>query len=340
MAIGQTLVHGARVVGTPLAEVVEKVVMKAPGVDAGFVKLILRDLKAGKILKPAFKDNLKRIDDLLHRLPTLAAKFQVRRGDIQHLFLADSKAVDSGKAEYRRALQELRVFARSPEFEHLLNNPATRKVVEEYARGHMMGLSGIVERYGDLIDETYACNSLTKRLYPRASIRAELIAYAKLHKLPMPSKVEIDNLAKANRLDAQHVIEKRTFEVFKKEWNMLGWGSENDMPAMAIMHEWHIPSPKNLPGMEGRMLNDDAIPIEDVFSLTKEMEARLPLKDFNTAEDYLKALKKFYAVSHTNDRGEIVQPLTNLVTVVEKLQSALAKARNNVFGKVKKLRGQ
>ena len=345
MAIRQALSRGERVVGTNLEKLVEEVLTKSRDVDVRLVELVLRNLRAGRVLGPAFMSNVKRIDELLQSLPRLARMFEVRLHDVTHLFGdgLEASRTSALKSHYLRELDELRAFANGREFEHLLATPATRARIDADARGMMQGLGGIVDRYGDLKRESYACNSLTRRLYPRAAVEAGILQEARRLGLPMPSPKEMDNLAKANRLDAQHVIEKRTFKVFEKEWNLLGWRSIEDMPAMAIMHEWHIPSPKNLPGMRDMKLIDDAMPIEDVFSLTKEMERDLPLENFNTAEDYLKALKKFYGFSKTNKRGDVVvQPLASLVEIVEKVQTQLVRARNNpsLIKKLKKIRSE
>lgn len=302
MVTRRALQRGARVVGTILEKVVKQ---KLSHVDVSLVKLRLRDLWTAKFLTSPLSIRVsERLNELMLALPRLAEKFQMRRQEVTHLFGAGLEVArkDFLKRDYLSRLDELRDLARSEEFQRLIQVPKSRDRIAKYARDNMQGLSGIVDRYGDLYRESYALNALTRRLYPGSAIDIGV------------------------RLDAQHVIEKRTFDKFVKDWALLGWQSKEDMPAMVVMHDWHIPSPKNLPGLKDVRLKNDTIPIEDVFSLTKEMERELPLEKFKKVEDYLSAVKKFYSGSPIKDAPGVV-PRARFVALVEQVEKELYLAR-------------
>ena len=128
------------------------------------------------------------------------------------------------------------------------------------------------------------------------------------------------------RVDAQHIVEQHAFDKFKKDWALLGWASEADMPAIPVMHEWHILSPKNLMGLEDVRLKGDE-PIDDIFSLTKQTIDALPLDRYKTAEAYLADLKKFYSYKVKNKKGREIEPLRAFSGFVEQVEQALKKAK-------------
>jgi hypothetical protein len=300
-----TSTRGARALGTELEKVTREFLSRR--VDVPLVELVIRDLRvAGKLARPALQREVVKLEALLQELPKLAETFAARRDTFAHLFGDGLKAArgDVLKRQYLTACDNLRELARSSEFQKLLQTPASRQRIEKYAQERMLSLAGVVDRYGDLYRETYTVNALTRRLYPGEAIEIGL------------------------RLDAQHIVEQRAFEVYKKDWALLGWESTLDMPALPIMHEWHIPSPKNLPGLNKPALVEELEkPIEDVFSLTKEMERDLKLEKFKSADQYLEALKDFYKLSIKNKRNQPVEPLNNLVKCVEQIQRELDRAR-------------
>jgi hypothetical protein len=281
---------------------------------------VVRSIRAGTPLARGFKQVITHFDELFKKLPSLAAKLQFRRTSFAHLFKEGLEASrkDSLRAEYLRLCDQLREFARTADFEKLIDpktSPSSRAAIEKYTRDLMQNISGIVDRYGDLFRESYLVNAFTKRLY-RGPTEQSVNGV----------KFVGQDIYLSLRIDAQHIIEKRVLPKWKDDWKLLGWVSEADMPAIPVMHEWHIPSPKKLMGLEGTKLLDET-PIEDVFSLTKEMERDLPLDKFKSAEEYLSALKDFYRISVKNKRGDVVEPLRNFVKFVEQTEKELKKAK-------------
>ena len=327
--------HVATSADSSLTGVLEKLVkteVKSPN-----ARRILSDLRAGKLVKPAAERAIKRFEEMLQRLPKLAEELQFRRREFSHVFHVSgdelgTARLDALRTEYLRMCDEMREFARTEDFQKLISNPSSRAQIEKYAGDQMQSLSGIVDRYGDLYRETYTVNALTRRLFPGKTMASA-----------QGKTIEGSAIYLGLRLDAQHIVEKRVLPKWEEDWALLGWKSEADMPAVPIMHEWHIPSPKNLMGLEGRKLLDEAeTPIEDVFSLTKEMERDLPLEKFKSADEYLSALKKFCNISVKNKRGDVVEPLRNLVTFVGEVEKELDRARTNaaLVKAVRQLRGK
>jgi hypothetical protein len=307
--------------------------------DETLIKLAIRDIRAGKVLRPALKATIERLEALLADLPRLSGMLTSRRKGFGHVFGAGLEAArkDPQRAAYLRMCDELRELARTPEFRQLLKLKGPRGKIDKHARDSMQNLSGVVERYGDLYRETYTLNALTRRLYPGRTT----IGFTKSG-VPIKGPKEYLSL----RLDAQHIVEQRAFakKEWGKDWALLGWKSTNDMPAIPVMHEWHIRSPKNLMGMDDVYLDAAEKPIQDVFSLTDEMEKALKLDKFAKPEDYLRALSTFYDVAAKNRRGVDVQPLRDLVKfadeVREQLRRARAQSEGAAFKAVKNLRGE
>jgi hypothetical protein len=313
------LTRGLRVLDTALEKLVRE--LMTGNVDDALLRLVVRDLRSGKLLSQGFRRSIGDAEALLKRLSVLAKQLQFRRKNFAWMF-GDGLALarrDPIRSEYLRLCDRLREFARTPDFEKLIDPklaPAARAAMEAYARELMQNVAGIVDRYGDLYRETYLVNALTRRLYrgPTPSVYKRVTA-------------PTTDIYLGLRIDAQHIIEQRAFAKFKKDWALLGWASESDMPAIPVMHEWHIPSPKNLMGLEDTKLQTGE-PIADIFSLTKEMERDLPLDKFKTADDYLKALKKFYGYKVTSKQGREIEPLRPFTQFVEQVEKALVVARD------------
>lgn len=320
------LTRGLRVIDTALEKLVRE--LMSSNVDDALLRLVIRDLRSGKLLSQGFRRAISEAEELLRRLPVLGKQLQFRRTNFAWMFgegLLNARR-DPVRGEYLRLCDRLLEFVRTPAFERLIDAkraPSTRAAMERYARDLMQSIAGIVDRYGDLKRESYLMNALTRRLYrgPTDSTYKGM-------------KAVTTDIYLGLRIDAQHVVEQRAFDKFKKDWALIGWLSEADMPAIPVMHEWHIPSPKNLMGMQDtRLLHDE--PISDIFSLTKEMERDLPLDRFKSAEDYLAGLKNFYGFKVTNKKGRDIEPLRNLREFVEQVERELRKAKGAIAKKAK-----
>lgn len=90
------------------------------------------------------------------------------------------------------------------------------------------------------------------------------------------------------RLDAHHILEQYTYEQFETDFNLLGWKSPDEMPAILYETEYHIRSPRRLLGIEGGL---DA-PLRPP-SLTKELQA-LVMTKHKTLEDAIAAYRAYY----------------------------------------------
>jgi len=110
--------------------------------------------------------------------------------------------------------------------------------------------------------ETTTVNALLRRLYPED--------YSSL------------------RIDAHHVIEDRTFDKFRSDWKLLGWESSDDMAALPILYEFHIRTPKNLPGIR------ELARQKDVTSLTHELLQTINLNKIKNVDDLISAYRNYY----------------------------------------------
>jgi hypothetical protein len=123
-----------------------------------------------------------------------------------------------------------------------------------------------IDRYAALRIEIDAYNQLVQRLYP--------------HDYPT-----------GLRVDAHHIIEERTYTKFARIWQSIGWRTSDDMAAIGLMYEFHIRSPKTLPGLRRWAVK------EDVKSLTNELKAAIPesrINKLNTVYELLNEYEEFY----------------------------------------------
>ena len=106
------------------------------------------------------------------------------------------------------------------------------------------------------------------------------------------------------RLDAHHIIEQHTFELFKSDFELLGWKSPDEMPAILLETEYHIRSPRRLLGIQD---GPDA-PVRP-NSLTRDLLS-LIVKKHTKLEDALAAYRAYYmkAEGPFLVKGEVVKP--------------------------------
>ncbi len=138
---------------------------------------------------------------------------------------------DPIRSECLRLCDRLREFARTPDFEKLIDPklaPSARAAMEAYARKLLMrdARPGIVK---------IARGSVSRDLPGQRAHAAPV---------PRPTPSTFKGLTAPTtdiylglRIDAQHIIEQRAFGKFKKDWALLGWASEADMPAIPVMHQ-------------------------------------------------------------------------------------------------------
>ena len=127
------------------------------------------------------------------------------------------------------------------------------------------------------------------------------------------------------RTDAHHVIEDRAYEKFKDAWKLIGWDSPNDMAAIGVLYEFHIRSPKRLPGIAelGKQ--------EDMLSLTQELLHAIDLSKIDTPEQLIAEYRKYY---YTTELWKKTAPVLDRV----ERQLSLAKSRQKLFQELKKLK--
>lgn len=80
-------------------------------------------------------------------------------------------------------------------------------------------LADEIRPYSKLIEKTRSFNKMVNDLFPND--------YSSL------------------RLDAHHIIERRSYERFKDIFRRLGWSSSDEMDSLTVHYEAHILSPKN-----------------------------------------------------------------------------------------------
>jgi hypothetical protein len=121
-------------------------------------------------------------------------------------------------------------------------------------------LADKIQPYNELIKKTRSFNKMIKELFPED--------YSSL------------------RLDAHHIIERRSYEKFEDIFRRLGWSSASEMASLAVHYEAHILSPKKLLEFP-----------TTAFSLTRELINIIDSKEYQTFEEMLKAYEDYYKSS-------------------------------------------
>jgi hypothetical protein len=197
---------------------------------------------------------------------------------------------------YRQQLRQLTAFITGPEFDQLVKSPREFQQFERLAAVLFERQTNHVDRYAALKAESKAYDQLVKRLFPDD--------YASL------------------RIDDHHIFEARTYDKFKKTWQLLGWKSADDMPAIALMYELHIRAPKQLlPDINVWVFDE-----ENVKSLTALLLKNINLDKITTTDALLDAYEDFYRRTKI---WNYVRPTLKAVRLEIRRQETLAKG----FGK-------
>jgi hypothetical protein len=229
--------------------------------DVGETASAMRRLRrAAALFDSPLNHPLQRLAGLIDNLPTLIKRSARPSGDLRHLFAG--AAPDPGRVEHLKLAAELERLAKSPVFDTLLRDPQQFRGVERAAAALSTSFSGSVERYADQAVVTGAYNQIVQRLYPNDYVFL--------------------------RVDAHHVIEERTYDKFRAGWQMLGWESAEDMPALPLMYEYHIRTPKHLPGIE------DLAKKNDWTSLSADLRTHINLDAIDSPEALLRAYAAYY----------------------------------------------
>jgi hypothetical protein len=232
--------------------------------DLGRITQDLRGLKSRRVFGVSANSALRRLESILPELPRLIVQQAAERRTkkLAHLFSGDAQS-DPSRLHYHKTLEELRELVRDPDFQKLAKDPEALRFLERNVLSTLLDqTAGTVDSYDKLNLETGTFNALVKQLYPK----------------DFPSL----------RVDAHHIIEDRTYERFRDTWKLLGWESAEDMPAIPLMYEYHIRSPKRLPRIEelGKK--------KDIKSLSKELESAIKLDKFTSPEELIDAYMRFY----------------------------------------------
>ena len=267
MSVERTVIKEAEhLIERPLEEIAERELEKRGGVAA--LRSAMKDLlglskNAIQTLQEKLPAVLEAIIDgpLVRRIETAEARTAAA------LFGAtDQRAADILLSEevYRGQLRRLTAFVTGGEFEQLIKSPREFQKFEKVAAALFERQARRIDRYAALRVESDAYNQIVKRLYPKD--------YGSL------------------LIDDHHIIEERTFEKFKKTWQLLGWTSEKEMPSIALMYEFHRRTPRTL-------LPDVKVwkfPDEDVKSLTGLLKGKINLDKIATTDKLLDAYEDFY----------------------------------------------
>jgi hypothetical protein len=256
------------------------------------VRRVVGDLREGRAFSKVFNAASKRLETLLADLPRMTLEQTARRrGRFGHLF----EFPDDARV-YLRQTDELRALVTGPAAKDLLKVPEGRRILEEHARVLSLQVAGVVDRYSALSSETGLFNGIVQLLYPED--------YASL------------------RLDSHHVAEERTYTRFRADWELLGWKSPLDMATIAVPYEYHIRSPKRLPGID--QIGKDL----DARSLTQELLKHIDVNGYRDVFDLLEAYKGFY-----NRNG-----LRRALPVLDAIENELARRRSvrKIIREVKK----
>jgi hypothetical protein len=144
----------------------------------------------------------------------------------------------------------------------MIQDPAVFRLFEEHAQLLSDRLAGTIDSYARLDTETGAFNAIVQRLYPN----------------DYPSL----------QLNAHHIIEERTYDKFSNDWKLLGWNLADDLPCIPLLYEFHIRSPKRLPGIE------KFSKANDIKSLSKQLQSSIKLDKIRTSDELLAEYAVFY----------------------------------------------
>lgn len=259
-----------RLVDTDVGRLMKRELAKRTDPDR--IARAMRDLRPGRAFTAVKNTPVARLETLLTSLPReTVAQARRRQSSLRHLF--DDGARDNpARTQYLHQVRELRRLVEG------LSDKEVRElhpVLERHAQLLYSELSGTLDDYASLGEETGTFNLLLRRLYP-------------------------DDVGKEEVLDAHHIIEERAYETFKATWQLLGWNSPNDMTTIALAKEYHRRSPKRLPSIEqlAREVRDG----KGVSSLSTELQKAIDLKRIKTPQQLIEAYKRFYAKeAHAKD---------------------------------------
>ncbi len=220
-------------------------------------------LRSKRAFTQATNTVLSRLESLLKDIPQLTVQqSSKRRRGLAHLFSGEARS-DPVRLQYRKTLNEFTDLIDTPNFQKLLAHVPSRRMLEDYGHALFSHIAGTSDSYDDLLAETKTFNALIKRLYPD----------------DFPSL----------RIDAHHIIEGRAYENFAETWKLLGWESANDMPAIPLLYEFHIRSPKRLTGMQ------ELVKKGDITSLSRQLLTTIKLEKINSPEELIKSYIAYYS---------------------------------------------
>jgi hypothetical protein len=237
-------------------------------------------LKSGNavLLKPIVATT--RLETLLTKLPRLmGSQSKRRRNSFQHLFSGGARS-EAERSQYHHAAREL---------ERLLETMSTQQLRQHHPilerHGQLMydQLAGTIDDYDSLKIETGTFNDILRKLYPKQAGTHEV-------------------------LDAHHIIEERTYEMFKDTWTLLGWDSPGKMPAIPLPREYHRRSPKRLQSI-GK-LAQEVREGKGVSSLSQELIKNVDLTKIKSPEELIDKYVEFYT---REGMAKDVIPLLNAV---------------------------